>query len=413
MADIKTKIIDLYESNPEFNRAQFAKDNNCDLRYVHRIVAQLADSKPSRTGDSCKKDYNKNNLTIELNKLHAITLEDALNIADVDMAEWEVERWVSNHWDVTNAEGQTYTNHQVKVWLKRIARKPVYDAMMRLIDEMPKHKPVLAKKIGETDGELLLEPCLFDFHWGLLAWGKESGDDWDINIASEVYKQAITSVLENIPVKRVSKILMPIGQDFFHINDPTNATPQNRNPLDVDTRLVKVFLTGFKAVIKAIDYCLGIAPVDLVYVPGNHDPETSFFLCHSLACHYSENKDVSVDMGASPRKYYKWGANIIGFTHGSEEPEKFLPNIMFAGEALHLMDGVKFKEIHLGHWHKQKEVMFNSVDTQNGVIIRVLPSLCANDAWHNRKGYGPKQRSLEAYLWHKQNGNIGTYRYNL
>jgi hypothetical protein len=51
-------------------------------------------------------------------------------------------------------------------------------------------------------------------------------------------------------------------------------------------------------------------------VPGNHDELTSFHLGEILAARYDGDKHVTVDNSARLRKYYDFGTNLFGFTHG-------------------------------------------------------------------------------------------------
>jgi hypothetical protein len=63
-------------------------------------------------------------------------------------------------------------------------------------------------------------------------------------------------------------------------------------------------------------------------VPGNHDYERNFYLGDSLEGWFYNNPNVTVDNSANPRKYYKYGQVLIGYTHGNEEKVTDLPLIM-------------------------------------------------------------------------------------
>ncbi len=64
----------------------------------------------------------------------------------------------------------------------------------------------------------------------------------------------------------------------------------------------------------------------------------------------------------------------------------------------------KYREFHLGHEHRKKEIKYKSTEEYQGVIIRYMNSLSATDSWHHKKGYIGAKKSAEAMLW---DGNKG------
>jgi len=52
-------------------------------------------------------------------KMRPTTLEQILELFEVDGDIWEVDRYIINSWDVTNRAGDVFTNYQIKVWLIR------------------------------------------------------------------------------------------------------------------------------------------------------------------------------------------------------------------------------------------------------------------------------------------------------
>jgi hypothetical protein len=339
------------------------------------------------------------------------TLDEALAHAAVDMSVWQVDRHLINYWPVTmRVEGKPVqvTNYQIKIWLKRIIVSTIDVALREVTARLETYRPKPLAPIRKATGPYLLELCLFDHHFGMLAWDKETGTDYDVKIAEQIYRDAVIELLGKVQGCKISRILLPFGNDFFHTNDPLNQTPKNKNRLDVDGRLAKIFAAGKMAVIEGIEACKQIAPVDIVWAPGNHDPQMSWFLSEVLAAYYRHDKSVSVDNSPKSRKCYAWGTSLIGFTHGDEEPEKELPRI-FADEFPQLWAAAHFKEIHRGHQHRVKEMNFISADTFGSTTVRMIPSLCGTDAWHYSKGYGGRVRAAQGFLWHETDGVDGPF----
>lgn len=412
---------------------QIGLDRRAGFRYVAQFKSGLVpgmNQKPIGGREGIKREFTENTGTIEVFSFSIRTLDEALEVARVDLEKWRVDRYIVNSWEVTmklrqesgtgdggkpifEDQPETRTNYQVKVWLKPKTPQPLEVAIRNLVKKLPKYKPAKVKKIGDPTGDYLLEISLNDVHWGLHAWRMETGDDWDLKITDAFYKIAVEKLLGLTQrYDRIAKILFPIGQDFYHINNPKNTTPRNSNQLDVDNRMAKIFEVAKMAVIKAIDFCLGIAPVHILYIPGNHDPETSYYLLEVLHAWYRNTDDVFVDTSPKSRKFFEWGQCMIGFTHGIDEAERDLPAIMM-GQEPQMFGRTKYREIHIGHLHKKREVRWVSTDTYVGTVVRMLPSLCGTDKWHFDKGYVNKLQAGEAYLWDKENGNVGYFTVNL
>lgn len=353
------------------------------------------------------------------------TLDDLLAYMRVDLAIWEVERWTANKWEVGAKPGDGNTLKvnrpktgfsvqplfQVKAWL--VKRKPtIRDAAFeRLLEQMrsarkkagaPRRMPAIK---APRKSDCTVECSLYDAHFGLLAWGAETGESYDLKIATARYAGAVADLAQKIAPFKPGKILLPLGNDFFHINNPEGYTPASHHHLDVDGRLGKVFAAGVDAVLNATKILTEIAPVEFIWVPGNHDPETSFFLCKVIEAYFHQSPRVSVDIGPSPRKYRHFGCNLIGFTHGNEERHADLPTIM-AGEMKSAWAQSTCYEWHTGHFHKRKETRYLAADTFGAVVVRTIPSIAGTDAWHFRKGYVKGNRVAEAFVFSHTDGLV-------
>lgn len=199
------------------------------------------------------------------------TVEDALNKAQIDPEIWEVERSVLNSWEVAmkgkfNEDGtpkhKTVTLWQVKVWLRRKVPKIYTDAADLLIKRMEKYSPkhVKISRAKKIDDPHMLEISIFDHHFGKLAWHMETGENYDLKIAEKLYRHAVEDLTKVTRGFNIEKILMPVGQDFFHIDNPSNTTV-NGTSQDVDCRYTKLFDSGVISCINAIEFVREIAPV--------------------------------------------------------------------------------------------------------------------------------------------------------
>ena len=430
----KDRIRDEYYKDPEFSRKNLAKELEVDEAYIRATIRPLKKNRIKQGHKPLEEtiEFNRtsqNRATLDLQSLTITTLEQALAVAKVDMTQWKVDRYTIGSWQVTlkikedtgKIDGKGYaiyinkpktvTMYKIQAWLIKLHNMEWVEAIRALIKEIPQIKtPKFAyPKVDNSDiGRYLLEVALFDVHFGMLAWDKETPNDYDIDIAEKLFLHAVQDLLNKSAGYSPSRIVFPFGNDFLHIDDPTNSTPQNRNPLDVDSRLIKIYTKAKKAVIKAIDYCRQVAPVDIVWIPGNHDPNVSYYLCDVIGEVFADDPDVRVDVGAKWRKFYPWGDSLLVFTHGVEEPIKDLPGIIATEEPM-LWGNSKYREIHIGHKHRKMEMKWTNVDTKAGTVIRMIPSIATEDAWHYRKGYIKGYHAAESYIWDSKYGVIGQF----
>lgn len=339
------------------------------------------------------------------------TIADALKKAEVDPAEWQPVRSVVNSWEMGYKSHQPGKEvgklplWQVKVWLKRVVPSPVDAALERVAAAWRPMRLPAARRTRPRG--VLAEICLYDAHFGMYAWGEETGQDHDIAIARRRYESAAADLLTRLESSHApERIVLPVGSDFLHIDNPEGLTPKSGHRLDTDGRMQKVYESAFASVCTVVDLCRQLAPTEVLWVPGNHDPQTSYYLCHALAQRYGGNARVSVDHGPRVRKRIRHGVCLIGLTHGDEEPLRDLPTIM-AAEWPEDWAATHHREMHIGHRHKKKETHTVTTDSFGPVRVRMIPPLCSTDYWHYRKGYVGGIRAAEAYLWHVSDGYLG------
>lgn len=338
------------------------------------------------------------------------TLDDLVAVAKIDLNEWTIERWLCNKWEVASKLEDKVLKvqdlWQVKAWLKRnkpaIQMREIKEALLK---EIKSKAPAVKKhKFKQYDNPVLMEVNLFDFHFGKLTWGKETGENYDIKIAKNIYRDCINRIVTYVKMFNVERILYPIGNDFFNVNSGNQATYSGTVQSE-DDRWKKTFVEGWKLVRDSIDDLSQYAPVDVLIIPGNHDLESTFYLGEVLAAYYNKNENVKIDNTPPLRKYYRYGDNLIGFTHGKDEKINDLPLIM-ANERSIDFGLTKYREWHLGDKHHKKEIKWIATDEIKGVVVRILRSLSTTDHWHYQKGYIGNIRAGEAFIWHKKQGLI-------
>lgn len=315
---------------------------------------------------------------------------------------WEVVtcRLVSGSWDVTikNADGEgiLHTNRKYSVTLtvKPLAGKLTSDQILDVFKSLP---PVKLTEYKYAHGSYMLELPIMDFHLGKLSWGEETGqDDYDLKIAGRLWKETVTDILSKVSVLgNPEYVLFPIGQDFFHFDTPT-VTTTSGTQLDSDTRWQKMFAKGIELLVWAIEQCRALAPVKVMWVPGNHDTMLSYAATVGIAQRYAFTESVEVDLTPTPRKYHQYGLNLIGFAHGVDEGKRIKGLMQI--EAPSEWGSSVWREFHLGHLHSESTL------SENGVVFRRISSVTAADSWHTEKGFIGATRQAQAFVWDRDRG---------
>jgi hypothetical protein len=345
------------------------------------------------------------------------SVDELLAFSKVDTNIWEVERQRVNSWTVTMGKAATgtgqperYTNYQVTAWLRRRVAKTTQDALEHIIESMRQHAPkypmITRPALAKRERFMYEIAAVVDPHLARMSWGKETGIDWDMKLATGVLLNAVEDLLARSAPYAIEKILLPLGNDTFEINDTTNATPRNHNALYVDGRYINVFERGFECLRGVVDRCLQVAPVEILWIPGNHDPQTSYHVVRLLEMNYANCKDVTVDRSPPTRKAVVYGPTFLGFTHGCDVGRRDVAAI-FMSEFRDRIAGCRHLEVHMGHTHQMKETrtLFGNTEL-GGVRTRVLQSLTARSNWEYEMGFTNFQ-CAEAYLWSKISGYAG------
>lgn len=333
------------------------------------------------------------------------TLSDLVAFCQIDLKEWEIVRWTCNKWEVgakdKDNQVQVTPLFQVKATMQR--RKGVAEALNLIaqdIEDMRAHAPVYGSFDRPHAGEHLVMISIPDAHLGKLSWHEETGADYDLRIAVDVFREAVESLLSKIAGYGVNRICLVLGNDFLNADNfaltTTRGTPQHG-----DGRFPKVYRKGRELLVWTIEQCLSVAPVQVIMIPGNHDEQSVFTLGDSLMCWFRNCADVEIDNRPTSRKYMEFGKNLLAFEHGDGVKPKEMPLIM-AAEAPEAWGRTKWREVITGHLHKTK------LEDFVGVNVRILPSLCAADKWHHKQGYVGSRRAAEAYVYHIEDGWVGT-----
>jgi len=255
----------------------------------------------------------------------------------------------------------------------------------------------------ETDADLLTVYPIADQHLGLLAYRKEVGEDYDLNIGAARLRQCMAKVVARSPSAKQA-IILNLG-DYFHADDSRNVTPKSGHTLDVDGRYFKVLTAGVQLMMDCIDLALQRHETVLVRnLPGNHDPHASVALTIALGAFYAREPRVTVDQDPSEFFYHRFGSTLIGAHHGHKAKAEQLAMSM-ATRRREDWGATDFHVFYTGHVHHftGKEVA--------GVRCESFQTLAGKDSYNHSNSYDGGQ-SLQSITHHRVHGEDGRQRVN-
>lgn len=327
---------------------------------------------------------------IALQEGQPITPEAIMKAHKLNAAFWEVVSYKSNFWETQTKGAKKMVLYQSKITVKPRKGGIQPEDIERFFSGLDfTARPGIKPAQYDPDGEVL-EICVPDLHSGLLSWRKETGEDYDHYIAAERLSDCISDILARCEGKRFSKILFVTLGDLLHIDNLDNTTTKGTRQ-DTDSRFPKIFESTLNMLVDIIVSLEHIAPVEVVYIQGNHDGLTGYTLLTAVNTAFRNDPNVTVDAGPNPRKWRRIGKNLIGWCHG-DMPSK-TKRTWLHQEAREAYGETEYAEVHAGHLHSQ------SATDENGIVHRDLPTVCAASAWEHKQGYISAWAGMISFVW--------------
>ena len=277
---------------------------------------------------------------------------------------------------------------------------PSYEEIRdEMIDQMQRYAPhyQYIHRSHSKDGHLLvLDPA--DVHIGKLASSFETGEDYNNQIAVQRVKEGVKGILDKTAGFNIEKILFIAGNDILHIDTPRRTTTSGTFQ-DTDGMWYDNFLIAKQLYIEVLEMLVTVADVHFCFNPSNHDYTNGFFLADTIQSWFSKCENITFDCSIAHRKYYTYGANMIGSTHGDGAKAQDLPLLM-AQESPMSWAQTKHRYVYTHHVHHKTSKDFI------GVTVESLRSPSGTDSWHDRNGYKGAPKAVEGFLHHPEHGQV-------
>ncbi len=263
--------------------------------------------------------------------------------------------------------------------------------------EITPSKPVTAPL--DYLGDLLTLYTFTDYHVGMLAWHKEGGADWDLQIAEATGRKAMAALTAGAPASQHA--VVNIQGDFLHFDGLTAITPQHGNVLDADGRFGKVVDVAIRLIRQLVAQALAKHPtVTLLICEGNHDLASSLWLRKLFGALYENEPRITVHESELPYYTIEWGRTLLGFHHGHLRKNEQLP-ALFAAQFREAWGRCPKVYIHTGHRHHKDE------KAHTGANVIQHATLAGRDAYAARGGWW-SEREITANHYSKAFGWAGS-----
>ena len=297
-----------------------------------------------------------------------------------DEAGLPVRQWVKS---------QTDEQRQFEILIER---------MESAVENLPKFKPTAAPKT--YDDNLLSLLTITDFHLGMYAYEAETGDDWNVKLARDVFLNSINDMINSTP-KSGTGFLCQLG-DFLHWDGILSVTPQSGHILDADTRYGKLVELSMSVMAEAVKMMLKrFNKVVVVSAEGNHDISGSIWLRKHIKQLFADEKRLTVIDNEFPYYAYLHGETMLAFHHGHKVKLAQLHKLFASEPRFREMWGkANYTYIHTGHYHHERLI------EDGGAIAEMHPTLSGRDAYAARGGW-VSRRGAKVITYDKTDGEIG------
>ena len=296
------------------------------------------------------------------------------------------------------------TGETVLTWYKTSAEQlQAEEAIPAMIegfkDEIPRIPKSKRPKLVKSASDYMNSIMIGDPHLDMLAYDKETGANWDSDIAYNQHRIAVTNLINRAPPAEVMEVCV-LG-DSLHRDSLKALTPGSGNLVDVDGRLSR----SLRVAVKLFRECITTAleksdKVVFSIARGNHSETLE--LCLSMMMQIAFEKDPRVEVLDNTCKHipYTFGDNFILTTHRDRMNDQRLADVATAMfRAKH--GGAKFTHVRTGHLHHA------AIKEVSGCLVETFQALPTPDAWHTESGYVSSDQAVNLVTYHKKGGIVG------
>lgn len=359
------------------------------------------DIEKAKSAYKSEQSINKDG-TYTSNKLIAITENELKNHDTLlkahgfDINEWELVSSKSNIWNVYSKQDGIQELYSSKIVARPKKQDIDYTRINEWFDRLDRKYslPVIKTSDEYLNGNKCLLVDIADLHLNLQASMFSTGNEYNCEIAEKLFFYVISDILSRVERYKFNKIIFCIGGDMLNGDNLSGSTVKG-TPQDSDLLYFDAVEKLYAMTIKAVDILKQKAPVDVIYISGNHDKLSGYKLAKFIDAWYRNDKNVTVDYSPLPRKYVKFGKTLFAFAHDGNI--KTLPRLI-ADEAREYWSSIDTTEVFLQHLHTEQVLT-----EEYNMRIQRLPTISAKSDWTVNKGFGSK-RQCKTFIFDIEDG---------
>lgn len=251
---------------------------------------------------------------------------------------------------------------------------------------------------AQAMADLLALYTLTDAHVGMLAWHREGGADWDLDIAERTIVGCFAETIRQMPPAQQA-VFNQLG-DLLHYDSLSAVTPTSGHILDADGRYTKMVEVAVRIIRRIVAMLLEKHErLHIVMAEGNHDMASSVWLRTMFKALYENEPRITVDDSALPYYVFEHGEVMLAFHHSHLKKNPALPGLL-AAQFAPIWGRTTKRYCHTGNLHHAEE------KEHSGMTVIQHPTLAARDAYAARGGWFA-DRAMSAISYHRKFGQVG------
>jgi hypothetical protein len=346
--------------------------------------------------------------TIEAQKIVNLSTKEkdnpnaVLSALGYNPSEWQLDYMLFSNWQQHTKEKTTKNLYAVKFKIKPKVKEidplEVITEINKMFSNEIKPMKLQPSKMNKTlDKDKMMECPAIELHLGKLAWSGDTGQDYDQHIAKARFKEIIQTIIDKQSISKCGTLFITIGSDFFNSDTVQNTTTKGTIQQN-DVRWKKMFLVGVQLYVEAFALLKEhFNKIDVQLCQGNHDNMSAFYLYIALKNALNSDKTINFSDNIKETQCYQFGQCVIFTNHGDVNLNRLIKSI--TAEFYQEWGQSLYRELHLGHLHK--EVM---VDDNSGMITRRIGSPSGTDEWHYHERFIGAIQKHQLFIWEANTG---------
>lgn len=251
----------------------------------------------------------------------------------------------------------------------------------------------------DYDSDIIPWIQIGDAHLGMLAYDKEVGDNFDVDICVRDLTAAFSIFIDELPA--CERLVINDLGDFTHYENAKAKTEASGHDLDADGRFPRMIKAYRRLMIWMVKKALSKARhVDVIINQGNHSRTNDWWMAELLRAVFESEKRVHILDNESVFIPYRMGNTLVMVHHSDQcKPEK-LADVMTTDFKRDYGE-TTFHYVDIGHIHHRMVAKEHP-----GIMVESWNQLAGSDKYAHDHGWRSR-RCLSMVLRSKKYGEVG------